>query len=68
MKAYKLEVLVIDFEGHGLESIEQELEYCHHFSFQIKDTKVSDIGEWSDDHPLNKGATCKQAYKELIWT
>ncbi len=67
MKAYKIEVFIIDFEDVGPRGIHSELENCKHIGVQIKDTKVTDIGEWSEDHPLNKGETYREAYQHLTW-
>lgn len=54
MKAYKFEVVVIDFEGRGPQIIADELEDS---SRCINPILVgvcgADIGEWCDEHPLN---------------
>lgn len=68
MKAYKLEILVIDFEDHGKECFLAELENNIYYNFQVKDIRETDIGDWYEEHPLNKRVTLDKAYKELIWT
>ena len=66
MKAYKVEVLIIDFDNLGEEGIKDELEntryanYC--ISPKVKKVTGVDIGEWGDDHPLNKRATADEYY------
>ncbi len=65
MKAYKLEVLVIDFENYGEEDIKTIIERAKYVNADVKSIKSADIGEWSDDHKLNMKVTCEQAYKDL---
>ncbi len=67
MKAYKLEVLVIDHENMGMDEIIREIENAKYSCPQVKGVYTVDIGQWEDDHPLNKGATCQQTYLELDW-
>ncbi len=70
MKAYKIEMLVIDFEELGEDGIKSELANARFanncISPQIKTVQVADIGEWSDSHPLNKFATCETEYGRLF--
>jgi hypothetical protein len=58
MKVYKLEVIVIDLDEIGKEEIQHVLENTHYpnhcINPRILSIKERDIGEWSDDHPLNK--------------
>lgn len=57
MKAYKLEILIIDFDGVGVD-IPEMIEnakypnYC--ISPHVMSVKEADIGEWDEEHPLNK--------------
>lgn len=57
MKAYKIEVLVLDFEGVGEGNIVTELENMRFVSAYAMNTSEADIGQWSDDHPLNHATT-----------
>ncbi len=70
MKAYKLEILVIDFEGLGEAGIRQELENARFandcLSLQLKSIAGKDIGECSDEHPLNKLESCESEYRKLF--
>lgn len=66
MKAYKIEVLVIDFEDAGETEIVKSLQNVRHINPQIKNIKSADIGEWSDAHPLNKRDECEYEYKKLF--
>ena len=70
MKAHKLEVLVIDMDGIGSDGVVSEIENNHYsnhcISPQVKSIKTVDIGEWSDDHPLNKHTTSDAEYDRLF--
>lgn len=70
MKAYKIELLVIDFDELGKDSIIQEIENANYpndcLSPTVKSVVEKDIGEWNDGHPLNKLATSDDAYKEIF--
>jgi len=70
MKVYKLEVMVIDHDELGPDGIREELEnadfanHCIHPA--VKKVECRDIGEWSDDHPLNIGSACEEEYRRLF--
>jgi hypothetical protein len=70
MKAYKVEILIIDFDGLGENGIKIELENanfandCIHPN--VKNIKSVDIGEWTDSHPLNITTTANDEYKRLF--
>lgn len=70
MKAYKLEVLVIDHDGIGGEEIRDVLENTRYpnrcISPDVKNIIEKDIGEWDDDHPLNLHSKQDQAYREIF--
>ena len=72
MKAYKLEVLVIDHEGLGPDEVKLCIENEKYMMPSVMDIKEVDIGEWSDDHPLNCRNTKDAEYKKLFkidgWT
>lgn len=58
MKAYKVTLVFVDFDQVGFDSIKNLIEGARYpnrcISPQVMDIKEADIGEWSDDHPLNK--------------
>ncbi len=70
MKAYKVEILIIDLDEIGQESIVQELTFasfpndCLHLD--VKNIECKDIGEWHDAHPLNRGDTRQAEYLRLF--
>ena len=69
MKAYKLEILIVDFDGVGVdipEMIENAKYPNHCISPHVMSVKEADIGEWDDEHPLNKRDTMKEYYKEIF--
>jgi len=70
MKAYRLEILIIDLDEIGRDSVIEEFKRARYandrISPQIKSIEEKDIGEWSDDHPLNKRKTCDEEYRRLF--
>jgi hypothetical protein len=70
MKAYKVEILVVDFDGIGQAGIIGALEntrYPNHcISPSVQAIHERDIGPWSDGHPLNVSATAEAEYKRLF--
>jgi hypothetical protein len=60
MRAYKVELLIIDFDNVG-DEIKDVIEnqkfpnYCIHP--EVIGMKSVDIGDWDDDHPLNLNPT-----------
>lgn len=66
MKAYKLEILVIDNECVGKEDIITLIERTKYIYPQVKKVEEADIGEWTDDHPLNKKDTHDTYYDDLF--
>ena len=70
MKAYKVTVLVIDLDEIGQEEIETVIENTTYPNRCISPTitaiEKADIGEWSDEHPLNGGKTWRAEYQRLF--
>ncbi len=70
MKAYKIEVLIIDHDELGEEGILDEMENVNYandcISLNIKSIESRDIGEWHDDHPLNKHETADAEYQRIF--
>ncbi len=70
MKAYRIELLVIDFDGIGGDEIQAVLEAerfpndCINLS--VKRVDSQDIGAWTDDHPLNRAGTSSAEYERLF--
>jgi hypothetical protein len=60
MKAYKVEMIIVDFNGYGLEELKLNLESMRFYNPDIIDILEGDIGEWDDDHPLNYKGTTKE--------
>jgi hypothetical protein len=57
MKAYKVEMIVVDFDGYGGDVLRQNIEDMRYYAPSITKIVEGDIGEWSDDHPLNLRST-----------
>ncbi len=57
MKAYKIELLVIDHDECGGDEIAGHIENVNYpndcISPNVLSIKEADIGEWHDNHPLN---------------
>ncbi len=70
MKAYKIELLVIDFDEIGRDEIVSVLESARYpnrcISPDVKAVDERDIGEWDDDHPLNQYETADAEYERLF--
>lgn len=67
MKAYKFEVVVVDFEDHGPQIIADELENSsRHINPILVGMCEADIGEWCDEHPINITNTPKEEILEYF--
>jgi hypothetical protein len=65
MKMFKFEVYVLDLENEGIDDAIyhiQNMKYCHAKVLQSAET---DVGEWHDDHELNKRASI-DTYKKYF--
>jgi hypothetical protein len=65
MKAYKVEILVVDHCHDGADQIEYILESVDEFATVIS-IKEADIGEWSDDHLPNLKSSMKEEFNRLF--
>ena len=71
MNAYKVELLIINHEGLSEEGIKLELNNvtfpndCLRPHVMTIDSRG--IGEWADDHPLNRRDTMVKFYKDLFY-
>lgn len=70
MKAYKVEILVVDHDGLGADEIKSVFENIKYPNWcmypEVKHITERDIGEWHDDHPLNLHSTAEREYKRLF--
>ena len=70
MKAYKIEILIIDHDELGADEISNVLETArypnHCISPDVKKVTEADIGEWRDDHPLNLRTQCDAEYERIF--
>lgn len=68
MKAYKFEVICFDPNGDcDLMGIEQGLQNQKYFCTQIRSVQFTEIGEWRDDHPLNKFSESETFIQNAEW-
>lgn len=71
MKAYKIEILVIDYDDIGQKGIERQIEDMDYpngsVSPVIYGIEEAEIGKWSADHPLNlKNVDHRREYERLF--
>ena len=66
MKAYKVELLVLDFENCGESDIKSILSNVRYLNSSVMNIIEKDIGTWSDDHPLNSRILQKETYNRLF--
>lgn len=70
MNAYKVELLIIDFDELGREGIEEEIKNTRFANDCIYPSVMNiverDVGDWDDDHPLNQTETQKTHYEKLF--
>ena len=71
MKAYKVELLIIDFEGMGPDDIEDTLENTKYpnncfTGLSVMSIAEKDIGEWDDGHLLNQTDKCRGEYLRIF--
>jgi len=70
MKAYELTIKIIDLDEIGAAEIKDVLEntrYPNHcISPRVLSIQEADVGEWSDDHPLNRPTTTDAEWGRLF--
>lgn len=70
MKVHKIEIVVIDFDNMGSEEVVSTIENQKYPNYCISPTVLNiisrDIGEWSDEHPLNNRFTYKEEISKLF--
>lgn len=70
MKVHKLEIFIIDHDNLGIDEIVTVIDNTRFSNDCINPRVISsqtvDIGEWSDDNPLNRKATQKQEIEKLF--
>lgn len=62
MKMHRIVTYVFDFEEQPIEDVKAELQQMRHVSLRVGDVQTVDIGEWDDDHELNKTATTNETF------
>lgn len=70
MKVYKVELMIIDHDGVGdeIKDIIENQKYPNHcISPEVIKILSADIGDWDDDHPLNKKDKWKSYYESLTF-
>ena len=68
MKAYKVVLGIINFANIGEDEIKQIFETSRPSSVDILCIESREIGEWSDDHPLNLASTASAEWERIFET
>ena len=68
MKAYKIVLGIIDFEEMGEHDIKRVLEDVRYLSPKALRIESREIGEWSDDHPLNISSIADAEWQRIFAT
>ena len=70
MKAFQITLLVIDRENLGADGLKLQILHARYADDCLNPTVMkigeADIGDWSDDHPLNSGNTRVAEYRRLF--
>jgi len=70
MKVYKLTCMVIDFEELGADGIRDAIAGAHYGNHwgppEVMAIEERDIGEWHDEHPLNKAGEDVDEFERLF--
>ena len=70
MKAYRVELLIVDHDGIGCDGIIIAIENTKYpnrcIAPSVIEIDVAEIGVWSDDHPLNSFATQEDEFARLF--
>ncbi len=68
-KIYKVTLFVADWDDLGADSVVEVIEHTKYPNHCILPRVVNiktEVVDWSDDHPLNKQDTWKEAFQELF--
>lgn len=66
MKIHKFEIVIFDFENYGIENYKTILSNHRDFTATILSSNTADIGEWGDNHVLNKNTTEASVYRKYF--
>ena len=66
MKAYKMELLVLDFQDSEEDDVKYLIESNKYLTINILSTKSKQIDDWDDDNPLNNTDTQKDEIDRIF--
>ena len=66
MKLHKFTIYVFDNENYGIKNIEYLLNNIKYLTTTTFHNNTVDIGEWSDDHILNKFSADQLTFDEYF--
>lgn len=66
MKMYKFTVYAFDFEDYGVEEAYRQLDNMKYLMTTVYHQGTADIGEWHDDHELNKSSRSQLTFDKYF--
>jgi hypothetical protein len=66
MKIHKFEIVIFDFEDHGIEDYKTILQEHRYLTAKILSSDTAEIGKWDDDHILNKTTTKSEVFMKYF--
>jgi len=66
MKAYKIEMIIVDTVNEGIDSILATVDCMRYHKADVLAITEADIGEWSEEHPLNLKTTKNYQKREYF--
>ena len=70
MRVMRLEVIVVDTDNIGEKAIREAIEHSKYpnwcITARVRGIETRDIGEWNDDHPLNRRDTAEEELNRLF--
>ena len=70
MEVHKVVISIIDFDEIGAEEVKAVLENTRYpnrcINPDVESIETRDIGEWSDEHPLNNRKTAPAEFARLF--
>jgi hypothetical protein len=70
MRVFKVELLIVDFDDLGPDGVREIIENVRYpndcMAPAVVAVEMREIGEWRDDHPLNRRDTIDAEYRRLF--
>ena len=70
MKVHKVVLSIVDFDNVGADDVKIVLENTRYpnrcISPKVESLETMDIGEWTDEHPMNNSKTARAEFERLF--